>query len=228
MESAIHDLTAGYALDALDEDERRAYEEHLETCESCRAELASFQETTEALALASAGPEPGPGLRGRILADARAERQVVVPLEPRGRWLVPVLAAASAIAAAVAVGVGIWAASLSSKLDDTRSALDVLVDPNARTVSLVAGEGRLVVDARGEAVLVLHGLERAPAGKTYETWIVSDGAPTRAGLFPGAMGTEVVSVEGRVAPGNVVAVTVEDAGGSDAPTTRPVVASRPV
>ena len=29
MEPGIHELTAGYALDALDPEERRAYEEHL-------------------------------------------------------------------------------------------------------------------------------------------------------------------------------------------------------
>jgi len=36
MEAGIHELTAGYALDALDPDERRAYEAHLAGCERCR------------------------------------------------------------------------------------------------------------------------------------------------------------------------------------------------
>ena len=38
--NALHDLTAAYALDALDPDEARAYEEHLAHCERCRSELA--------------------------------------------------------------------------------------------------------------------------------------------------------------------------------------------
>ncbi|MBM2822117.1 MAG: hypothetical protein HW413_863, partial [Thermoleophilia bacterium] len=175
METGIHELTAGYALDALDADERRAYEDHLPGCERCQVELAAFWETTEALAVAASGPEPSADLRKRILTDVRAEPQVVVPFEPRRRRTVPVLAAAAAIAAVVALGIGLWASDLSSQLDDTRAALDreraaaeVLVDPEARTVSLQAGDGQLVVNPEGQAVLVLRGLEPAPSGKTYE------------------------------------------------------------
>src|SRR4029079_6175388 len=69
MEAGIHELTAGYALDALDPDERRAYEAHLAGCERCQQELASFWESTEALAVAASGPAPSPALRERILAD---------------------------------------------------------------------------------------------------------------------------------------------------------------
>ena len=183
METGIHELTAGYALDALDPDERRAFEAHLPGCERCQEELAAFWETTEALAVAASGSQPSADLRKRILADVRAEPpQVVVPFEPRRRRAVPVLAAAAAIAAVVAIGIGLWASSLSSELDDTRAALEreraaaeVLVDPAARTVSLQAGQGRLVVDPQGQAVLVLDGLDPAPAGKTYEMWIVPGG-----------------------------------------------------
>ena len=236
MEAGIHELTAGYALDALDPEERRTFEAHLAGCEHCQEELSSFWETTEALAVAVSGPAPSAELRERILADVRAEPpQVVVPFEPRRRRAVPVLAAAAAITAVVALGSGLWASSLSNELDDTRAALDreraaaeVLVDPDARGVSLQAGDGQLVVDPDGQAVLVLHGLPPAPAGKTYETWIVPGGKiedANPAGLFPGRDGTEIVTVEGTVRAGDLVAVTVEEAGGVDAPTAPPIVAS---
>jgi anti-sigma factor RsiW len=235
METGIHELTAGYALDALDADERRAYEEHLSGCEQCREELASFSATTEALAIAASGPAASDALRVRILAAARAEPQVVVPFEPRRRRTVPMLAAAAAVAAVVALGVGLWGASLSSDLDETRAALEreraaaaVLADSSARSVALESGEGRLVVDADGRAALVLEGLDPAPAGKTYELWIVADGQPAQAGLFPGRDGTDVVALDGTVEAGNVVAVTIEDAGGVDAPTTDPIAASQAV
>ena len=35
MEVGTHELTAAYALDALDPEERRAYEAHLATCPQC-------------------------------------------------------------------------------------------------------------------------------------------------------------------------------------------------
>jgi anti-sigma factor RsiW len=244
MEARAHGLTVAYALDALDADERRAYEEHLVDCERCRDELASFWQTTEALAIAATGapsstgpsPEPSPELRDRILAEARSERQVVVPLEPRRRSLTPVLGAAAAIAAGVALAVGLWAAQVSGDLDDTRLALDdaraaaaVLADPEARTVPLAMGEGRLVVAEDGRAAIVLASLDPAPAGKTYELWIAAEGVdPAPAGLFSGEDEPEVVALEGAVEPGEAVLVTVEDAGGVQAPSTQPIVASEPV
>jgi len=234
METGIHELTAGYALDALDPEERRAYEAHLSDCEQCREELTSFWQTTEALAVAASGPTPSPDLRDRVLAGAQAERQVVVPFESR-RWSVRAVAAVAAVAAVVALGVGLWASDLSNELDETRAALErerataaILVDPGARTVALQAGEGRLVVDPTGQAVLVLEGLDPAPAGKTYEMWIIEDDKPARAGLFAGRDGTDIVPLDGTVAEGNVVAVTVENEGGVDAPKSPPIVASEPV
>jgi anti-sigma factor RsiW len=235
MEAGIHELTAGYALDALDPDERRAYEAHLAECPRCREELKSFWRTTEALAVAATGPEPSAGLRDRILERARAEREVVVPLESRRRRAVPVLGAAAAIAAVVALAIGLWAVQLSGDLDDTRSALEreraaaaVLADPDARSVALESGQGRLVVASDGRAALVLEGLDPAPDGKTYEMWILAGSTPERAGLFPGSDSREIVALDGVVDAGDVVAVTIEDAGGVDAPTTDPVVATMPV
>jgi anti-sigma factor RsiW len=235
METGVHELTPGYALDALDPEERRAYEAHLSSCERCQNDLASFWETTEALAVAASGPVPSPELRDRILAVARAERPVVVPLESRRPRAVPVLAAAAAMAALVAVAVGFWASRISDDLDEARLALEhermaaaVLADPASRTVALQAGEGRLVVDPDGRAVLVLDGLDAAPSEKAYEAWIVESGTPRPAGLFPGHDGLDVVGLDGTVGKGDVVAVTIEKKSGVKKPSTKPIVASQPV
>jgi anti-sigma factor RsiW len=103
METGIHELTSGYALDALDAEERRVYEAHLPDCERCRTELASLSSVTEALAVGASGPVPSAELRGRILAGAHAEPQVVVPFQPRRRRAVPAISAVAAVAAIVAV-----------------------------------------------------------------------------------------------------------------------------
>ena len=237
METGIHELTAGYALDALDADERHAYEAHLAGCEHCQQELESFWTTTEALAVAASGPEPTAALRERILADVRAEPpQNVIPLESRRRRAAPGLGAVAAVAAVVALAVGLWGSDLSSDLDETRAALEreraaaaVLADPDARSVALAEGEGRLVVGPDGRAVLVVDGLGPAPAGKTYELWIAQEGGdPVPAGVFPGADGREIALVDGTVDTGEVVLVTVEPAGGVDAPTTEPILGTLPV
>lgn len=235
MEAGAHELTAAYALDALEPEERHAFEAHLATCLSCQEEIAMLREATDALAIAASGPEPGSALRDRILADVQAEPQVVVPFErPRRRTLAPVLGAAAAVAAVVALAIGLWAAQVSSDLDDARTALEreraagvVLADPSARTVALASGEGRLVVADDGRATLVLDELGAAPEGMMYALWIVEDGTPNAAGLFPGRDGTDLVALDGMVDAGDVVAVTVED-GPVEAPESAPIVASEPV
>lgn len=236
METGIHELTAGYALDALDLEERRAYESHLATCEHCQQELASFWETTEALAVATSGAAPSSALRERILADVRTEPlQNVVPFEPRRRRLAPALGAVAAVAAVVALALGLWSSNLSSDLDEARAALErertaaaIVADVNSRTIDLASGNGRLVVDTEGRAALVLDELGPAPAGRTYQAWIIEDDNPISAGVFPGEDGIDVVLVDGDVAEGEIVAVTIERAGGAEFPTRPPLVASNPV
>jgi hypothetical protein len=239
MDTESHELIAGYALDALDETDRRKAEELLAMSAEAREELRSFVEVSAAMAMA-AGPTEGPSpeLRERIVAEARAEPQVVVPFErpaTRRARLVPVLAVVSAVAATVAIGLGIWAASLSNDLDSTRAALaheqsigNVLADPSARTVGLDKTSGRLVVDGAGSAVLIVDDIELAPQGKTYEAWIIDDGVAKPAGLFPGGPGQSVVRLEHPVSTGSLVAVTVEDAAGAAQPTGTPIVTSSPV
>ena len=218
----LHDLTAAYALDALDSDEAREYEAHLARCERCRAELASLSETANALAYATEAPAPPLELRARILQQARNERPNVVPLRPR--WAVPV-AAVAAVAACAAIGLGIWAASLSGKLDRRDAAIArqervarILAQPDARAIAF--NHGTLVVTRSGEGALVLRKLPPAGAGRTYEAWVTAGGPPEPAGLFNGG---EVVAVplERQIRPGASVLVTEERAGGVDAPTQAP-------
>jgi anti-sigma factor RsiW len=214
----VHELTAGYALDALDPAERASFEEHLSSCERCRAELQGFWQVSGALAHAAGGPMPPASLRDRILEQARSERSNVVPLR-RSRFVVPALSSAAAVAAVAAIAFGLWAASLSRDLDGAEGELAVLVDPSARTYESANGAADLVVTRDGDAALVVRTLAPAPAGKDYEIWVFENGVPRRAGIFerPG-----VALLERRVEPGQMVAVTLEADGGVDAPTGAPV------
>lgn len=236
MEAGIHELTAGYALDALDPEERDAFEDHLAGCPRCQEELSAFWEVSSALAAAAVGPAPSSDLRERILESARAEKRNVIPLAPRRRAAAPVLVTLSALAAAVAIGLGIYAVSLDAKLDDTRAALAqqqgvaaVLADPAARTVALTQGDGRVVVSGSRAAVLVLDSAKPLPPGKTYQAWVIgADRKPRPAGTFATSDGRAVVRIGMPVPVQGVVAVTVEDAGGATTPTLPLVAASNPV
>jgi anti-sigma-K factor RskA len=219
----VHELTAAYALDALDTHDERVYEEHLRTCDPCRSDLSSFRETTAALAYAVAAPAPPPELRAKILEQAKAERSNVVPF--RRRWVVPALGAAAAAAAAVAIGLGIWAATLHNDLSQTRSARDkeraaaqILGNPASQHSAVSGTEGTLVVAPNRRAVLSLSAIQPAPNGKTYEIWVIKGKMPKRAGLFESK---GQVVLDRNVPAGSVVAVTVEKQGGVDAPTQTP-------
>lgn len=223
MESlTMHDLTAAYALDALDPTEARQYEDHLATCEACREQLAELTGAAGALAFAVESPAPPEALRSRILESARAERPNVVPLRPRRTVAIGAIGAIAAVAAVAAIGLGIWAASLSSSLDRERSARQkverLLADPtNTRVRVSGTNTGTLFVGRDDKGTLVVSGLERAPSGRTYEAWVIKDNKPVRAGTFSGGRATTVVPLERQVPGGSVVAVTLERKPGADAP-----------
>ena len=61
------------------------------------------------------------------------------------------------------------------------------------------------------------------ADSTYELWYIDDSGATPAGTFdPARDGDAFVVLDGEFAPGLVVGITVEPAGGSPAPTTEPI------
>jgi anti-sigma-K factor RskA len=218
---ALHELTAAYALDALDERETAEYESHLARCERCREQLNEFREAAAALAYAVEAPQPPPELRDRILVQAVSERPNVVPL--RARWR-SVQGAVAALAACAALGFGLWSASLSRSLESERQANEqfarsvaILADPDARRVPLSGDYGTLVVRNTGEAALVMRRLPEAPAGKTYEAWVIEGGRPKPAGLFEGGSRARTLVLEQPVPSGAVVAATIEDEGGVPLP-----------
>ena len=219
---ALHDLTAAYALDALDPEDARRYEAHLAHCARCHDELAELSKAAGALAYATEASAPPPALRARILDQARAERPNVVPLRPR--WLRPVIAAA-AVAACAAIGLGLWAASLSGKLDRSETELanqqrvaQILANPGSHKISF--SRGTLVVAPDGRGALVLTKLADHGSDRTYEAWVADGGAPQPAGLFAGGT-TIAVPLDQPVRDGATVMVTEEKAGGTEAPSSAP-------
>jgi anti-sigma-K factor RskA len=207
--SGIHELSAAYALDALDPADGREFETHLAHCEECRDQVAAFQDAAAALGHGSVAPRPPLRLRERILSEARRERgENVAPLRPR--WLLPATTAAAAVAACAALALGLWAASLRSELGD-----------RAQVVALSGAQGSLVVTPSGEATLVVSNLDMAPLDRTYEAWVILDDEPKPAGLFRGG-GRTAVTLTRPVPDGAVVAVTLERAGGVEKPQSKPL------
>ena len=74
----MHDLAGAYAVDALDPEETRAFEEHLRGCAACAAEVRSMRAALTELAVADAVTPP-PALRAAVMAEiARTPQEAPV------------------------------------------------------------------------------------------------------------------------------------------------------
>jgi hypothetical protein len=109
----------------------------------------------------------------------------------------------------------------SARAQDAQ-ALAVIADPQAQRVPLKGADGTLVVTPSNEAALVVRMLPAAPNGKTYEAWVIHGKSAAPAGLFSGGQ-TAMLRLDRPVQPGETVGVTVERAGGVDAPTSAPII-----
>lgn len=84
-EDATRELAAPYALGALDAEEARSFEEHLEEgCAACAAEVEGFAAVCSALALAPPAAAPPAAAREKLLARVSAEAEGARP-ENSGR-----------------------------------------------------------------------------------------------------------------------------------------------
>lgn len=75
MTHDIHALSGAYAVDAVDEHERLAFEEHLSLCPACQAEVASLRETAAVMASAQEAA-PSAELRDRVLLGIKSVRPI--------------------------------------------------------------------------------------------------------------------------------------------------------
>ena len=244
MRAELHTLTGAYAAHALPEDERAAFERHLEGCPACVREVRQLRATLARLGSAVTFPPPA-ALWDRVRTGAGATRPLPPPRVgrragsrrrlPRGaatadrRRVAPLLAAAAALVTAVSLAaLGLSPAGRSGRPELTADLVAaVLAAPDARRVAaLPGGAGRAAVvvsKRRGQAVFEASGLAPAPAGRTYQLWLVGRSGPRPAGLVEAGAGRVTRLLEGRVTGTEQVVMTVERTGGAARPTSEPAV-----
>ncbi len=230
-----------YALGVAGEPERGEIREHLgRGCEVCTAEMKRARTVVAMLGAAAPAAAPSPRLRRRILASAG--------WEPRRFGWAPFLAAAAVLSLFAAVYFGgrereyaVESARLREQMrrqtiELTRldEAFAILNAPDTTVASFGVGQpqppkGRVFVNPGRGVLLVASNLPPAPAGKTYEMWVIPKGAgaaPARAGEFQAEEdGTAVHIRRGPVDvdAAGAVAVTMENEGGADRPTSAPLI-----
>jgi anti-sigma-K factor RskA len=240
-DAEIHTLAVPYALDALPPDELELFERHRQDCSACRVEVDEIRETLTRLGRA-VEVDPPTELKAQVMERIRSVRRLPPPAEPSvpdrsqpsaQRWRLWWPRLAVGVAAAMTVVVVV----LASMLSDARSEVDHLEAAEAQVSTLLEapdaelarattdGATGTVVMARSldTAVLVADGMEPAPDEQTYQLWYLADDGIRSAGLLGPTR-------DGRIGPfsadelenATALGITLEPEGGSEQPTTDPV------
>jgi hypothetical protein len=230
------DSVGSYVLRALPDDEHERFLAHLESCESCRRDVAELQMAADTLPLAAVQVGPPPELKDRIMAvvrseaelrqaaDARAEEPGAAAAlakepRPRRRWSLRPLTAAIAASALVAAGViGGIVLTGGDNAKTITGTVQIASAPTARA-SLVLSDDATKLQVRN--------MPPPPSGKVYQVWLKrpnQDPAPTTALFRVDTKGSADVEVQhGRLKGVDQVLVTAEPDGGSMKPTSNPVI-----
>jgi len=238
-----------YALNELTGAELQEFDQHVETCAACRREVQALRSDLGLLALSTAGARPPARSKDRLMRAIAAEPRGGVSREPervprRGlSWgLIP---AVIALGLLVAVG-NLWRQNgelrdnfakmaalyqnTTTQLAQTEEKLRLLSAPDAMQVSLSPQPQKPMPHATAiyspsmkRCMLMASNLAPLPPGKAYELWLIPmEGAPMPAGLFwPDEKGNAVM-MDHKMEQGVVAkafAVTMEDATGSEKPTS---------
>lgn len=232
----VRTLAGEYALDILDAGERAAMDQHLAACAACRAHVADERRVLDALGRSVPQVAPPASLRGRVLAAAGTaeERPVAIRTVATARPMRDWLIAASVM---LMIASGAW-----QILSTRERARDAERAEQARAMAVVAAADLVRFDLTGAdtpaharalwsqrhgMVFSAEGLAALPAGRTYQLWVISRGAPISAGVFAATADGRarvVMSTPDSLTAVEAVAVTVEPAGGLPAPSTPPILA----
>lgn len=177
---------------------------------------------------------PQPQSRSQAPADADAPPPADLAEHRRKRrpW-VSMAAAAAVVVVAAGVGVSSW--QKQNELEDELAAAQQQLDDSARlmeagdlktsTAELPEGGSVTVLSSEKEQLIRFspRDVEISPAGKSQslQMWVIGKEGPESVGLMTNA---PVTIADEPFAKGSLFGVTVEPEGGSEQPTTDPIVA----
>jgi anti-sigma-K factor RskA len=199
----IAELAAGYALGALDAEDRARFEALVAAGDAeAIAALRDSEGAVTGLA-AETSVTPSPAIKAALMAriDAQdrsleAEMQTLSAVKPdrprRSTWTLVLSGALAAGIAAIAVGLVVSAAydrrliqlaqeaaALKAETERQQSLVALLRDPATQVVTLSGlapapgAKARMLWHATAGGLLVAQGLPPAPEGKAYELWAIA-------------------------------------------------------
>lgn len=220
------DNVAVYALGVLPPAEAAAVAAHLRECEECAAEYRLLRPAVTAVGLSSEAADaacPGPLLKARIMREVRRAR---ASGEPAAGWQSFVAIAASLVFVIAAL---LAAMSLNKQVGHDTAVIAeqsrILGDLAASDAKRYRfGDGQVFVRGNRLYVALPH-LPAPPTGKVYQAWTLPKGSKKMAPsvTFTAGEGDEtIVPLPESALTVAAVAVSVEPAGGSKQPTSKPI------
>lgn len=234
----IRPLVGAYVIGAVPQHEMPALRSHILTCDDCMAEAEGLSETVSMLTLLVAPLAPPAGFADRVLARATVDltpsgAPARAPAPKRSRLN---LFSYAAVALCVILLTVFVVDSRQGPVGD-EATVDLVLQTDGGLDLSGSGDAvaKLVASEDGGAIFVARGLDEAPAGRTYQLWLMDGNCadPTRstctitsAGTFQvSAGGTAVLRTPRSIAGVERTAVTLEPQGGSSKPTTGPLIIS---
>ncbi|MDQ5816133.1 MAG: anti-sigma factor [Actinomycetota bacterium] len=228
----IKALVAPYALGALPEDEIPAVRSHILTCEECTVEAEELSSIASGLTLTVAAEEPPAGFADRVFERLDQEApSVAEPSRWRGRRFLPALGVAALLALTAIFG-GAWL-DARNDLRERDEVVRALLASDGMELEGTGATGKMVPTDDG-AIFAATGLEAPPDGETYQLWVMKgacgedEKGPCEiesVGTFDASGGPVVLETARSIDGFDQAAVTVEPDGGSNQPTTEPVIVS---
>jgi anti-sigma-K factor RskA len=231
MNDNLREDAAVFVLGAMSELEREAFRvKMMRNCELGRY-VESLERVGDAL-LASSPPLTVPDSIGAsILAEAQRDldaREILesprgAPAKKRGgfgsRAFRPLALALSVLV------VGLGAFAIGGGFDSTQPSSESLnASFNAPTVPSMNGEVKAV---DGGAAVSVSGMESDLSGDVYQLWVQHDKTIYAAPVFAvSSDGSGHAYINRELEPGDTVMITREPAGGSKAPTSKPIAAAQ--
>jgi anti-sigma-K factor RskA len=217
---------AAYVLGALEPQESERYRRHLQRCAVCRIEVAELQPMVDVLSLGAPEVRAPEALRGRIMEVVRSEETLLAAAGPRADRPPAGLPARRRRRFALALGTAVTAAAVGIGV-----ALGVSSSPSEKIITArvasVAPSGQARLRETGtRAELLVSGMPQPPASKIYQVWLVRPGRepePTDALFSVTHAGSGSVAVPGNLRGVARLMVTAEPLGGSQHPTSAPII-----
>ena len=242
----IQELIASYALGILDDNEAAQVESLLETSVEAREELANLQQVTNLLGMAVPEVEPSASFEDRLFdrigiaetavpeAPKQAPQPVRKPAEPTfWQRLSQMFAqprmqlAGVALMAFLFVGSGMLMRQ-NAAMNEQLSALDgTLPTLQLAGVGNSAATGLIVLSMDGvDGTAIIDLMPQPDEGQVYQLWLkkgdLVEPGPTFTNLTSEGYGANWVESDFPLDSYDQFAVTVEPDGGSDVPTSDPV------